>query len=82
MRAGSGKTTLMDILALRHISGAVTGSITTNGRPVSLKFVQKRAYVPQVWLTDRGQHPAWLVIGPLGWILVVDVDVLHVASMS
>ncbi len=46
--SGAGKSTLMDVLALRRVSGQVSGSILVNGAPVSMDFLKRSAYVPQV----------------------------------
>lgn len=46
--AGAGKSTLMDILAMRKHDGSVTGRVTVNGRPATKAFVKQAAYVPQV----------------------------------
>ncbi|WWC95636.1 hypothetical protein V866_002501 [Kwoniella sp. B9012] len=46
--SGAGKTTLMDVLALRKTEGEIEGQVLMNGRPLSVSFQRTTGYCEQV----------------------------------
>ena len=53
--SGGGKTSLLDVLADRKDSSAVTGSVLVNGKPrVKSVFMHQSGYVVQVWKNSMG----------------------------
>jgi ABC-type glutathione transport system ATPase component len=55
--SGGGKTSLLDVLADRKESSAVTGSVLVNGKPrVKSVFMHQSGYVVQVWKHHEEIH--------------------------